>query len=97
MKDQKAHQASVSLARLSSLKPSNRTDQLAEQCDFRVVVCELCQGSMRHNERAKHLSQVCPETRVVCCRGGENCGGNGRGIFYRKNSSDHDNICSNYK
>ncbi|GAA5975861.1 hypothetical protein JCM5350_000759 [Sporobolomyces pararoseus] len=65
-------------------------------CEFRLVLCELCGHPMRHNERADHLSKTCPETRTVCERGGENCGGVGRGIFYRKDSAIHDSVCAKF-
>ncbi|GAA5894681.1 uncharacterized protein JCM6883_002176 [Sporobolomyces salmoneus] len=65
-------------------------------CEYRVVLCNLCQTAMRHHELADHLSQVCPEAVTVCEHGGEDCGGQGKGVYYRKDVALHDSICSRF-
>ncbi|GAA5849256.1 hypothetical protein JCM3766R1_002313 [Sporobolomyces carnicolor] len=65
-------------------------------CEHRVVLCQLCQVPMRQHELAGHLGKVCPEARVVCDHGGEDCGGTGKGIFRRRDGSVHDALCSKF-
>lgn len=64
----------------------------SQSCEFQVTDCELCGDGISTKEKEIHLADVCLEKKVVCPRGGKECG-----RYRRKDEEKHAASCCSYE
>ena len=64
----------------------------SQTCEFQMTDCELCDDKIFTKELEIHLADVCLEKKVVCPRGGKECG-----KYRRKDEAKHAASCCSYE
>ncbi|ORY55004.1 hypothetical protein BCR35DRAFT_223624 [Leucosporidium creatinivorum] len=74
---------------------------LTDDCLYQLHPCRFahkgCLVQVSSKTLYRHLEYGCDYNESICPRGGRDCGGEGKGIYLARNSSEHFTVCGRHK